>query len=121
MFKWLEFDILLPDDRYDLERNAAISQMEGMPQVMAEQAAYQKYIYIQHLKAAAHHLMGMIENKFNGSMSDSHKHYGMYVLHLNALKINPHDTVHPSVVTHQPIGLQFNSFLPHPADVLIKV
>ncbi len=122
MFLWGQREILDKLDRWDLERWAAdLEVCELLPRDVAEKRAYDKYIRIQHAKAAGHHLAGIDCMKFNSNLMDAQRHSVMYGLHLHEIGLTPTDGVSPEIFAQKPFIYESKIFQSHPADSLLRV
>lgn len=124
MNKWLgKFDIVDEKDKHDLERDSALHEFHhGMSRDQSENLAYQKYKKKQHLIAAAHHLDGIDDCKANGKAEDAKKYLAMYLLHLNALGMDPYSPINPEISGfRQPDRTPTENFKSHSADIFALI
>ena len=114
---WQGHPIINQSDSHDLEQRAAIHEFQhGKPREEAERAAHEEYRLNSHLKAAAHHLVGMKMSHAAGNSEVAQQHYKMYESHMKRAGRDPNGPVPPEVEMHKPGAYKSFGFTNHGAD-----
>lgn len=114
---WMNHPILDASHSHDLDQRAAIHEFQnGKTREDAERLAHEEYRMESHLKAAAHHLVGMKMAHAAGSNETAQQHYKMYESHMKRAGKDPNGPVPPEVEHHKPSAFKSFGFLNHGAD-----